>query len=289
MSVTEVQAEKGGVRIVDRTAELDLPMVAADETRFRQVLLNLMSNAVKYNRAGGEMVLDAAPTGDGMLRVSVADTGSGIPADKQDQLFEPFSRLDANKSEIEGTGIGLTITKQLVELMDGRIGFESAAGKGSTFWIELPLAAGAAPAGEARGPDPAALVPQTPLRRLSVLYVEDDPASIRLMEAITNRIPDCALLTAHNAELALDLAESHGPDIILMDIDLPNMNGITALEHLRANPRTRAIPVIALSANAMPRQIETAMKAGFSSYQTKPVHIDELLSAIEQATTPAAA
>ena len=243
-----------------------------------------MSNAVKYNRDGGAVTVEVEETDDGMVRLSVVDTGPGIPVEKQDQLFEPFNRLGAKDSKIEGTGIGLTITKQLVELMNGRIGFESSLGKGSVFWIELPLAAdekpkrGAAKLAKVSGTGNA---PKGVSDEHVVLYVEDDPASVKLMETIVGRLTNLVLISTDNAEAALLLAETRRPDIILMDIDLPGMNGIEAIEHLRANDKTRDIPVIALSADAMPEQINKAMEAGFLRYLTKPIKVDKLLDAID--------
>ena len=196
----------------------------------------------------------------------------------------PFNRLGAKDSKIEGTGIGLTITKQLVELMNGRIGFESSLGKGSVFWIELPLAAdekpkrGAAKLAKVSGTGNA---PKGVSDEHVVLYVEDDPASVKLMETIVGRLTNLVLISTDNAEAALLLAETRRPDIILMDIDLPGMNGIEAIEHLRANDKTRDIPVIALSADAMPEQINKAMEAGFLRYLTKPIKVDKLLDAID--------
>ena len=284
MILAEPMAADRSIELVNGAAGAELARVSADETRFRQVLLNLVSNAVKYNREGGVVTIDANETEDGMARVSVTDTGPGIAVEKQDQLFEPFNRLGVKDSKIEGTGIGLTITKQLVELMGGRIGFESSLGKGSVFWIELPLAADeksnrdatkfAKASGTADGPKDRSM-------EHVVLYVEDDPASVKLMETIVGRLTSLTLISADNAESALLLAETHRPDIILMDIDLPGMNGIEALEILRANAKTRDIPVIALSADAMPDQINEAMEAGFLRYLTKPIKVDKLLDAID--------
>jgi PAS domain S-box-containing protein len=284
LTLVEPLAADRSIELVNRAAGAELARVSADETRFRQALLNLVSNAVKYNRDGGAVTVEVEETDDGMVRLSVVDTGPGIPVEKQDQLFEPFNRLGAKDSKIEGTGIGLTITKQLVELMNGRIGFESSLGKGSVFWIELPLAAdekpkrGAAKLAKVSGSGNA---PKGVSDEHVVLYVEDDPASVKLMETIVGRLTNLVLISTDNAEAALLLAETRRPDIILMDIDLPGMNGIEAIEHLRANDKTRDIPVIALSADAMPEQINKAMEAGFLRYLTKPIKVDKLLDAID--------
>jgi CheY-like chemotaxis protein len=230
-----------------------LPAVQADRTRLKQVLLNLLSNAVKYNEAGGRVTVGAQVSGD-RLRIAVTDTGTGIAGELQEQLFEPFSRLGMEGTKIEGTGIGLTITRQLVDLMGGAIGVDSEVGRGSTFWIELPVAAGTAARAEAaaRGAPEAELAPATENPARLVLYVEDNPANLRLIEEIIGHVPDLRMISAHNAELGLDLARQRRPDLILMDINLPGMDGVQALEALRRDETTRDIPVVAISDAAMP-------------------------------------
>ena len=282
---SEAFADTNGVRLVDRTARKDLPPVQTDATRFQQVMLNLVSNAIKYNRDGGTVTVDAAKTDDGFLRISVADTGMGIPDARRDDLFIPFTRLVARSSEIEGTGIGLTITKDLIELMGGRVDFESTEGEGSTFWIDLPLATG--PGMGARQAEVAMNslddnAWDAALGERTILYVEDDPASRRLLERIMSRVPALTAIAADTAELALELADAHRPDMILMDIDLPGMDGIEALARLRQNPRTRDIPVVALSASAMLADVERGRAAGFRKYLTKPLNIDETLKTIRE-------
>ena len=292
VTLARTLADKRGIELTDRTTGRDLPTISADFTRCKQVLLNLLSNAVKYNRPGGRIVVDAEPTDDGMLRLSVADTGPGISAEYHGEIFEPFTRLKtSSQGDIEGCGIGLTITKRLVELMGGRIGLQSALGKGSLFWIELPLARSdgaarapttgpttaptAAPAPSADETPAAAPAPRT------MLYVEDNPASVLLMERIIQRVGHLDLLCAHTAELGLEIAEARQPDLIVMDVNLPGMSGIDAMARLRANPDTREIPVIGLSANAMPNDIKHGLAAGFCRYLTKPIRIGEILDAID--------
>ena len=286
LSLTEGLAERHGIGVVNACTDAGLEAVWADHSRFRQVLLNLLSNAVKYNKPAGTVTVGCAKTDDGMLRITVADTGPGIPKDKHGALFEPFSRLGAESTDIEGTGIGLTITRQLAELMRGRIGFESRVGRGSTFWIDLPLA------GEGAAREEAARISQATKARAprkagpgsrTVLYVEDNPANLKLMEEIIRRVPDISLLSAHSAELGLELAQTEKPNLIIMDINLPGMDGYQALEHLHAHRTTSNIPVIALSANAMPGEVEKGLLAGFHTYLTKPIKIDEVLTAIEDA------
>jgi hypothetical protein len=282
-------ADRRGIDVSDRTEGRDLPTISADFTRCKQVLLNLLSNAVKYNRPGGRIVVDAEQTGDGMLRLSVADTGPGIAEQHLEEVFEPFTRLKTvSHDDTEGTGIGLTITKRLVELMGGRIGLQSALGQGSLFWIELPLAKsdGAAPKPTA-APAAPAVVDETPAAApaaRTMLYVEDNPASVLLMERIIQRVGHLDLLSAHTAELGLEIAEARRPDLIVMDVNLPGMSGIEAMVRLRANPDTREIPVIGLSANAMPSDIKHGLAAGFRHYLTKPIRIGEVLAAIDTVT-----
>ena len=286
LDLARTLADRHGVALVDGATGRELPAVRADATRLRQVVLNLLSNAIKYNRDGGRVTLGCKPTAGGMLRVSIADTGPGIPPQKQGQLFQPFRRLGAESTDIEGTGIGLTITKRLIELMDGRIGFETEVGRGSTFWIELPLAgeatAGAGTAAASAG-SPKDRSGDVRTIRHTILYVEDNPASQKLMEEIVGRVPNLALISARDAESGLELAKEHRPDVIVMDINLPGVDGFEALKRLREIEHTRHIPVIALTANAMPGDMEMGAKAGFHRYLTKPVNIDEVLDAVEDA------
>ena len=286
--ITRTLAEKRGVEVIDQTGDTELPPVMIDPVRFKQVLLNLLSNAVKYNRDEGSVILGADETADGMVRVSVTDTGPGIPREKQDQLFQPFSRLGLEATEIQGTGIGLTITKELVELMAGRIGYESAPGKGSNFWVEVPMADdGEKTKRKAKRKAKRSSPSQDAEAQLkpghTLLYVEDNPANLKLMETLIERVPDMHMFSAHTGELGLELAAAHKPDVILMDINLPGIDGVEALHRLKESPETSDIPVIALTANAMPRDVEAGLKAGFHRYLTKPIRIDEITSALKSA------
>ncbi len=258
--------------------------IHADRTRFRQVLLNLLSNAVKYNRPGGSVSLRAESRPDRRLVLSVADTGIGIPAEHQGALFSPFTRVCGENGRIEGTGIGLVVTKRLIEMMDGAIGYSSTHGQGSTFWIEIPLAQEAAPAAAepARAAADAGAEPR-PEAACTLLYIEDNPINLRLVGHMLARRPHYRLLTAEEPRLGLELARSHLPDLVLLDINLPGLDGYQVLERLRADAHTRRIPVVAVTANAMAGDIEKGREAGFDGYVTKPIHMARLFEAIESA------
>lgn len=283
--MTRAMGKKYGVEVIDKMTYDQLPGVYADATRVNQVLLNLLSNGVKYNRVGGVVTISSSMTDDGMVRLSIADTGPGIPLDKQDGLFVPFNRLGAEGKNIEGTGIGLSLTKKMVELMGGRIGFETTEGHGSIFWVDFAI-------GQTEG-----LIRETDMKtkprkdstndeslvRQTVLYVEDNHASLELMKRILDRIGNIRLVSAHTAELGLVVAEEEKPDLILMDINLPGMDGFEALNRLRGLDATRSIPVIAISANAMPHDIEKGRSAGFDDYIAKPFELAQCQSTIQKA------
>ena len=255
--------------------------VLADRTRLKQILLNLLSNALKYNREQGQVAIDCAPQAGGRVRISVRDTGVGLDGEQVALLFQPFNRLGQEGGTEEGSGIGLVVTKRLVELMDGSIGVTSAPGEGSTFWIELRVvdalpmpAAPALPRPDLAG---ALLDHSAPV---TLLYVEDNPANLTLVEEIVRYCPQLQLLTATDGRLGVEMARTHLPQLILMDINLPHVNGTDALKLLRADPRTAHIPVIALTANAMQGDVERSMALGFYRYLTKPINLDEFTEAI---------
>gem|GEM_PF-795825 len=262
-----------------------LPPVRADRTRLRQVLLNLLSNATKYNDPGGSVTLACEARQGGRLRFAVSDTGHGIPAAHQGHVFTPFNRLAAAGGETEGTGIGLSISRQIVELMEGEIGFSSVAGEGSTFWFELPIATGRERESSSRdraGEGDAGRTAPTDLPPCTVLYVEDNPANLQLMEMVLGRVGELALHSAPTAEIGIDMANAVKPDLILMDINLPGIDGLEALKILRGTEATRGIPVIAVSANAMPHDIRVAEDAGFNGYITKPFNIADVMTTISR-------
>ena len=278
-SMTAPLASQRGIRLLfPATCPVH---VTADRTRLKQVLLNLLSNAIKYNREGGAVVVDCSPSGPNLVRLSVQDTGMGLQPEQVRQLFQPFNRLGQESSAEEGTGIGLVVTKRLVELMGGTIGVTSSKGVGSMFWIELSATEpvpSRVDAGAER-PDPAHHR-HAKGEPATVLYVEDNPANLKLVEEIISFRPDLRLLSAPDGHLGIELARAHQPDIILMDINLPGINGIEAVKLLRNDPRTADIPVIALTANAMPREVERGLAAGFFRYLIKPINIDEFTEAI---------
>jgi CheY-like chemotaxis protein len=253
-------------------------VVRADRLRLKQVLLNLLSNAVKYNRPGGTVHLDAQIQDMFTVRIRVRDTGIGITAQNLPQLFQPFSRVSGTAAE--GTGIGLSISQRLVVMMGGRIGVHSTPGVGSEFWIELPsdhLADPPPPLLQREAFTPA----PRPGREARVLYVEDNPANLKLVEQIVRRHPRVELLMAPSGSLGLDLARSHRPDLLLLDIHLPDIDGFQVLARLRADADTRHIPVVAVTAQAMPDDVKRVMAAGFDAYLAKPLELnrfDELLT-----------
>lgn len=258
--------------------------VRADHTRLRQALMNLLSNAIKYNKEGGVVTVNATLTDQSCVRLAVTDTGHGIPPERIGELFKPFNRLGAEGSAIEGTGIGLTITRRVVELMGGEIGVDSKPGQGSTFWIDLPEVDLESYLAE-YGPDLTSEVhtPQDTAHAWhTVLYIEDNPANLKLLAQILSRRPNIRLISAHLPTLGIDLARSQHPDLILLDINMPGMDGYAVLEHLREDPLTHHIPVVALTANAMPSDIERGRAAGFDDYQTKPIDVERFLSTLDR-------
>ena len=255
--------------------------VGADRTRLRQILLNLLSNAVKYNRDKGSVVVDARPIADGRIRLSVQDTGAGLRADQIAALFQPFNRLGQEAGTIEGTGIGLVVTKRLVELMGGTIGVNSTPGVGSLFYVDLAPAVLPLPRITAT-PHEQAPTRHGPPQHL-LLYVEDNPANLALIEEVVGTRGDFRVMSAPDAQIGLEMARTHHPDIILMDLNLPGRSGHEALGLLRAGASTRDIPVIAVTASAMDVERARALKAGFFRYITKPIDVEQLNAAIDDA------
>jgi PAS domain S-box-containing protein len=282
-AMLEPQAQQRGISMT--FPQCDIPFhVDADRTRVKQVLINLLSNAIKYNRERGTVEVTCAVTSPERIRISVRDTGAGLPPDKMTQLFQPFNRLGQEGSAEQGTGIGLVMSKRVVEQMKGVIGVDSTVGVGSVFWFELLLIPAPTPAAanaESTILAPARAPTGAPLRTL--LYVEDNPANMALVEQLIARRSDIRLLTAVTGTLGIELARASRPDVILMDINLPGISGLDALKVLREDSATAHIPIVALSANAMPRDIKKGLEAGFFYYLTKPIKVDEFMDAIDVA------
>ena len=282
-AMIEPQALKRGISVVFGTLLAPL-YVNADRMRVKQVLINLLSNAIKYNRSGGSVSVDCAVVGEGWVRISVRDTGAGLSQEQLAQLFQPFNRLGQKASIEEGTGIGLVVSKRLVELMQGVIGAHSTVGVGSIFWVELGHAPEAPATSHAIEPAPLGLATTQGNAQLqTLLYVEDNPANLMLVEDLIARRPDIHLLSARDGIRGVEMAHAALPDVILMDINLPGISGIKALEILAQDPITAHIPVIALSANAIPRDIEKGLEAGFFRYLTKPIMINEFMETVDLA------
>jgi signal transduction histidine kinase/AmiR/NasT family two-component response regulator len=284
-AMIEPQAQKRDIRMSFPEFEV-LYFVKAERTRVKQVLINLLSNAIKYNKVGGTVLVECALSTSDRIRISVKDTGDGLPPDKLAQLFQPFNRLGQEAGSEEGTGIGLVVSKRLVELMDGVIGVESAVGEGSVFWIELSLTT--RPKLAADAPEPTAVASaqvHAGVQQRTVLYVEDNPANLMLVEDLLARRPDIRLLTARDGTRGIEIARGARPDVILMDINLPGISGIQALRILAEDMGTAHIPVVALSANAIPRDIATGLTAGFFRYLTKPIKVNEFMDTLDIALT----
>ncbi len=282
-AMIEPQGQKRGIRMT--FPHFDAPFfVDADRTRVKQVLINLLSNAIKYNQPNGTVVVDCDTSAPDRVRVSVRDSGAGLAPEMVMQLFQPFNRLGRETGAEEGTGIGLVMSKRLVEMMGGLIGVESTVGSGSVFWFELNSAVAPRltidPAAN-REITPAQIQHDAPLKTL--LYVEDNPANLMLVEQLIARRPDMRLLSARDGNLGIQIARAHHPEVILMDINLPGISGIEALKILREDPMTAHIPVVALSANAMPRDIEKGLQAGFFRYLTKPIKVHEFMNTLDEA------
>jgi CheY-like chemotaxis protein/nitrogen-specific signal transduction histidine kinase len=258
--------------------------IFVDRQRLKQVLLNLLSNAVKYNRPGGSVALSYAEVQGGRLRINVSDTGPGIPPDRLGQLFTPFERLGAEQTGVEGTGLGLALSKRLVEAMRGTLGVQSTVGQGSTFWMEFPLSestARQAELGSAGGPRPVEVATAS-RGTFTVLYIEDNLSNLELIQRLLARRPEIKLLSAMQGRLGLELAREHRPDLILLDVHLPDVPGSEMVRLLREDPKTRNTPVVVISADAVPTQIHRLRDAGARAYLTKPLDVKEFLDVVDE-------
>ena len=286
-SEIEPLAQKTGIRVSFPQLS-DSRFIKADRTRVKQALVNLLTNAIEYNQAGGSVVVEYGASDLNRVRLSVRDTGAGMAPEKVDQLFQPFNPLRRPAGTAQGTGVGLAVTKRLVELMGGTIGASSKVGEGSVFWIEFVAAAapqlvGGDVAHAMPAPAPTGAAPRT------LLYIEDNPANLKLVEQIIARRPDLRLVSARDATLGMELARTRLPDVILMDINLPGMSGIDAMLMLGTDARTAHIPIVALSANAIPGDVESGLEAGFFRYLTKPIKVDEFVQTLDLALEVAGA
>ena len=273
-------AQPRQVKLMHSTGPLDQAWVMADRTRIKQILLNLLGNGIKYNRLGGQLQL-ACRLEATEVWVGVQDTGPGITPEDQGRLFQPFERLGASHGDVEGTGIGLALSRKLLQAMGGSIGLDSEPGLGSTFWFRLPRTA--QPASRLENPAQASAQPADMEGVRTVLYIEDNPVNVALMEAMLGRLPGVRLVSASVPAEGLQLAQQLQPALVLMDISMPGMDGFEALARLRANEATRGLRVVAVSAHALPADIEAARVAGFESYLTKPLSLESLLSTVQQA------
>jgi PAS domain S-box-containing protein len=269
-----------GIAVGTELDELTGCHVRADRQRVKQILLNLLGNAVKYNREGGTVTIACARAGEGRVRMSVTDTGAGIPAEKLALLFHPFERLGAEQSAIEGTGLGLAVSKGLADAMGGRIGVASEVDRGTTFWLELPETM----------PADVAVAPEEPAARESsrgdasgtILYIEDNRSNVRLLERLLGKRRAVTLLTAGRGDEGLEQARRTRPHLILLDLHLPDMSGEEVLRQLWSDPQTRALPVAVLSADATPAQRQRLLASGAVAYLTKPLDITQLLRLIDE-------
>ena len=267
--------------------------VMADAQRVRQVLINLLTNAVKYNRRAGRVRLDCSVDrcAPGRIYVRVSDTGVGISQENLARLFTPFERLGAEQSGVEGTGLGLALSRRLVEAMGGTMRVESVVGQGSAFTVELPGMGGDAPfvgqavAGAGKsgpaGRVPAALPAEPAESKRTVLYVEDNASNLDLMRRIFSMRPAIRLVSAVNGQAGLEEARAQRPELILLDVQLPDLSGDEVMERLRTDARTAGIPVVVISADAMPAQIARLLKAGARKYMTKPINVTEMLNLLD--------
>jgi PAS domain S-box-containing protein len=276
----EPMAQRANVHLSIAVTSQSGLRVVADRTRLAQILMNFGSNAIKYNRSGGHVTFKITRDAT-TVRLSVRDDGIGIPEDKRGKIFEPFQRAGQETGPIQGTGIGLAISKRLAELMRGRVGFTTETERGSEFWVDIPAEHGASdtPA------TPPHVSPVSPLVRgpaHKIIYVEDNPSNIAFMRELIDDLASIELLTAPTAEIGLDLIRAHLPDVVIMDINLPGMSGIDATKQLKQWPETSAIPVIALTAAALTKDTIRGSDSGFYRYLTKPVKVDELTSVLEE-------
>jgi PAS domain S-box-containing protein len=287
MDLVALAAANQGVTMHRELGGMAGATVLADRHRLEQVVLNLLSNAIKYNRRGGSVRVCVRHPSPGLVRLSVADTGDGIAADLLGRLFQPFDRLGAERTEVQGTGLGLALCKRLVDAMDGTIGVDSVAGEGATFWVELPRTEGRdaidmpSETGADRGEGA-----MTTLQ--NILYVEDNLFNLELVERVLRHRPHVRVIPVMQGGLALELAAEQLPDLVLLDLQLADMEGLNVLRQLRADPRTSDTPVIMLSGGATKQQVSSLLAAGADAHLSKPIRVRELLVAVDAALSRSA-
>jgi signal transduction histidine kinase/ActR/RegA family two-component response regulator len=284
ISISNPIADKSGITLEYQDISTNNIFLEVDALRFKQVVFNLVSNAIKYNKPNGSVFISYKQAGVGKLQLGVTDTGNGIPKDKIENIFKPFDRLGLEGGSIEGTGIGLTISKKIIEMMNGTIGFTSNPGEGSFFFIEVPIS-----------PKPPLVFdqikePSSPNelflnqeKTKKILYIDDISTNLRLVDRFLSRFPSLEFLSASNALDGIELAKTKVPDLILMDIHMPDMDGLTAFKELKSIEETQTIPIIAVTADAMDKDIKKAMDMGFKDYITKPIDFDKLTISIDKA------
>ncbi len=279
LDAIEPLAQKRGIVVYNKLSSCGKIYVRGDPIRLKQVLINLLSNAVKYNKEDGTITVCCEQMQTGSVRISITDTGSGIPEADLAIIFDPFNLRYMHRRAMVGTGLGLSITKQLVELMQGRIGVTSEFGNGSTFWIELDSSQ--PPVKDIQGTITPG-VEATELVSATLLYIEDSPSHVQLLETIIDDMPGLRLLSAHTPLLGLEMAQAHNPDLIILDICLPEMDGLEVLKRLQSSEITNKTPVIAVSANALHNDIEKGLRAGFRRYLSKPINVIEFRRVVEK-------
>ena len=284
ISLLKPQAKENNISLSHTMSEDNQCLVQADQLRLKQVFINLLSNAIKYNIQGGTVEIILTVLENNMMRVSLKDTGEGITEDMRERLFMPFERLSHNNDEtIEGTGIGLALSKRMIELMKGNIGVSSVPSEGSTFYFDIPYL-GVDDKTDSMRDDIKKITHSAVVSNIKykVLYVEDNPQNIRFMSAIFESRKDIELIVAHNGRLGLELAFVHSFDLILLDINLPGMSGLEVHKKLRLNNKTANLPIVAISANAMQRDIDVALSDGFNDYLVKPLDVNNLMNMLKQ-------
>jgi CheY-like chemotaxis protein len=285
------QAVKSGVELIQTVPKDSASYVLADRQRLKQTLVNLLSNAIKYNCTAGKVTIRCdklsqdSPSNEtvtalsSILRITVTDTGIGIPAEKLKRLFTPFDRLDAERTTVEGTGLGLALSKKMTELMGGALGVESAVGRGSNFWVDLPAAECPVETLDLSSALVPSEVPESPAR--AIVYIEDNLSNLKVIEAIFTWRTGIKLFTAMQGSIGINLIREHSPDLVLLDLNLPDMSGREVLMRLRADPTTCDVPVLVLTADATPGQRERLLALGANSYLTKPLNVSAFLKIVD--------